>query len=167
MDTRGLLNDKLLKNGCFQTYTSTHFIFVQNKLKFDFYSVGYQRYKKLTVQFILSDYLMVQCLFFIFSGNCRQSPSISSVDILYVHVLHQRTKHYCFFFIEQNNLQRMERLRQQRGMSCNGWKGYATSGRCPAMDGEATQLAGNVLQRMAVSCLSGYIKCNSVCLKMG
>ena len=167
MDTRGLLNDRLLKSGCFQTYTSTHFIFVQKKLKFDFYGTVYQRCTKLTVQFILSDYLMVQCLFFIFSGNCRQSPSISSVDILYVHVLHQRAKHYCFFFIEQNNLQWMERLRNLRELTCNGWKGYATSGECPAMDGEATLLAGDVLQWMAVSCLSGYIKCNSVCLKMG
>ncbi|MBV5281586.1 MAG: hypothetical protein JZU53_04035 [Paludibacter sp.] len=33
-------------------------------------------------------------------------------------------------------------------MSCNGWKGYATCGRCPATDGEATQLAGVKLQWM-------------------
>jgi hypothetical protein len=45
-------------------------------------------------------------------------------------------------------LQRMERLRNLRELNCNGWKGYATSGRCPATDGEATQLAGDKLQQM-------------------
>jgi hypothetical protein len=45
-------------------------------------------------------------------------------------------------------LQWMERLRNLRELNCNGWRGYATSGECPAMDGKVTLLAGDKLQRM-------------------
>jgi len=31
-------------------------------------------------------------------------------------------------------------------MSCDGWRSPVTCGRCPAMDGEAPQLAGDKMQ---------------------
>ena len=43
-------------------------------------------------------------------------------------------------------LQWMEKPRNLREMSCNGWTSPVTCWRCPAMDGEAPQLAGDKMQ---------------------
>jgi len=47
-----------------------------------------------------------------------------------------------------NNVQLMYSSRNLREMSCNGWTSPVTCWRCPAMDGEAPQPVGDILQRM-------------------